>query len=51
MLRKIKRVLRKIFRKNRVTPVKHPKEIEISAQGFSVAPDMFCRNADNFIAK
>jgi len=44
----IKRFLRKIFKKSSVIPVKHPKEIEISAQGFSTAPDMLCRNAEKF---
>lgn len=51
MLRKIKRFLRKIFRKSNVIPIKHPKEIEISAQGFSAAPDVLCRNTEKFRAK
>lgn len=51
MIKKIKSWLKKIFRRNKVKPIKNPKQTELIAGGFIKAPDQYCVKVKEFNTK
>lgn len=51
MLKTLKKLFHSIFKRNKVKPVLHPKEIEIVCQGFYAAPDVMCVKTDGYKQK